>query len=212
MASESILLVIRRMWEYFAVPSQGNIGFAPEEHDPVGEFLERQSRGGGLTEAETETGMDKEILPMSNFETESNQPNNDISPSSFEVLETEFTAGRSESESEVLPPAAGIGQNDAGNEVIQEMTDSEQSRDQKEVPPQSADIPPDTAKDEAAEGVTEKGHKDATDDLLDIFRNEKEMKEKNTLHDSLADVDIRELLQESKDLMAELNARRYKRT
>ncbi len=214
MANQSILLVIRRMWEYLAVPAHGDIGFIPEEHDPVGEFLERQSRGGGPTEAETETGTDKEILPMSNFEpeTESDQAAADISPSPVEILETELNTGPSGSESEVLPPVVGIDQNEAESEVIQEMTDSEQSQDASEAPPKSADIAPDTAEDKTAEGVVEKGHKGEKDDLLDIFRNEKETKEEDTLHGSLADVDIKELLQESRDLMAELNARRYRRT
>lgn len=212
MASQSILLVIRRMWEYFAVPSQGDIGFAPEEHDPVGEFLERQSKEGGLTVAETETENDKEILPMSNFDPESSQSDAGISPSSTEVLEMGLATGPSESESEVLPPAADIGQDEAGNEVIQEMADSEQSQDEKEAPPELADIAPDTAEDKAAEDVAEKGNNGGTDDLLDIFRNEKETKEDDALHDSLADVDIQELLQESRDLIAELNARRYRRT
>ena len=60
MANQSILLAIRRMWEYFTVPPPGDLGFASEEHDPVGEFLEQQTRGAGLIEAETEAETETE--------------------------------------------------------------------------------------------------------------------------------------------------------
>ena len=213
MASQSILLVIRRMWEYFAVPSHGDIGFIPEEHDPVGEFLEQQNRGEGLTKAETGAGTE-EVLPMSNFEpeTESNQATADISPLPVETLEAELTTAPSGSVHEVLPPAADSSQNEVEGEVIQEMADSEKGQAENAVRPQLADIATDTAGDKVSEGDAEKGHQDGKDDLLDIFRNEGEKKESDTFHDSLADVDMQELLQESRDLMAELNARRYRRT
>jgi len=211
MANQSILLVIRRMWEYFTVPPPGDLGFTYEEHDPVGEFLEQQNRGAGLIEAETET---EEVLPMNNFkpETEGSQITADRSLSPVEVFEAEPTTSPSESGSEVLPPTAESSQNEAEDEVIQEMTVQETNQAETGISSQLDDITLDEAEDKAAEGTGAEGNQGGTDDLLDIFRNEKEVKETDALHENLADIDIQDLLEESKDLLADINARRYRKT
>ncbi|HEY31701.1 MAG TPA: hypothetical protein G4O10_01185 [Dehalococcoidia bacterium] len=215
MANQSILLAIRRMWEYFTVPPPGDLGFASEERDPVGEFLEQQSRGGGMIEAETEAEIEaEEVLPVSNYEPEdeSSQAAADMSPSPVDNLEAEPTTSPNESESEVLPPAADMSQNETEGEVILEMTDSKADQAENEEEAKLDDVAPDETGEKVAEEATKEGNQEGGDDLLDIFRSEKEVKQSDTLHDSLADIDIQELLEEGRDLLADINARRYRRT
>ncbi|UCB42630.1 MAG: hypothetical protein JSV77_09270 [Dehalococcoidales bacterium] len=209
MANQSILLAIRRMWEYFAVPPPGDLGFASEEHDPVGEFLEKRNRGGaGLIETETE-----EVIPMNNLEPEtgSSQATADIRPSPVEILEDKPATGPSELESELLPPAADSSRNEAEDEVVQEMTDGKTNLAENDVL-QLDDITPDGTEDKTAEGTVAEANQGEVDDLLDIFRSEKEVKETDALHENLVDIDIQDLLQESRDLIADINARRYRKT
>jgi len=214
MANQSILLAIRRMWEYFTVPPHSDIGLPSEEHDPVGEFLEQQNRGTGLTEAETEVVTEGEALPMiiSETEAENSQATVGKSLSAVEGPEAVPTTDSSESANEAVTSAADINQNDTEDEVTQEMTNKEVEQVENGALSQLADITTDSAQDKVAEETAKNGNQGGDDDLLDIFRSEKEKKETDTIHDSLADIDIQELLHESRDLMAELNARRYRKT
>ena len=231
MASQSILTGIRRLWEYMTVPSYLNIPLdIEEEHDPVREFLERQSRGdvqnevldvadvlpgekpkskpaGRSRPSKVDAGPPPEVAAV-DLDTSLNEPESEapLKMDDGPPVETESEMPQdvinSEEEgvkSEVVLPVTDISPEEGESEVSK-MTVEEENQEEEQVEGEQKE-----------EGQNEEKQQVGGDDLLDIFRSEKEVKEKDIIQDILTDIDARDLLEESRELMAEINTRRYRK-
>jgi hypothetical protein len=229
MASQSILTGIRRLWEYMTVPSYDKLPFdIEEEHDPVGEFIERQSRG----EVPPEVVEDENVLPKKrpgSKAAKSRQPDaSDSSPPPEEIAVADSDASVNEPESEAQLQAKDDAPAEIESEVPQDVVVGDEESENN-VRSAVADTSPEETENEVSQMNVEEEHQEEEqteseqreeqkgeaqqgkngDDLLDIFRNEKEQKEKDIVHEILVDVDIHDLLEETRELMAEINTRRY---
>jgi hypothetical protein len=230
MASQSILTGIRRLWEYMTVPSYGNLPLdIEEEHDPVREFIERQSRG----DVPPDEVEDENVLPKKkpgSKAAKSRQPDaSDSSPPPTEIAVAESDASLDESESEAqlqakddtpakteseVPQDAIDGDEESENNVRSAVADTSPEETENEVSQMSVDEEHQEEKQiESGQREEKKGEaqQGENDDLLDIFRNEKEQKEQDIVQEILVDVDVHDLLEETRELMAELNTRHYGR-
>jgi len=224
MASQSILTGIRRLWEYMTVPSYGNIPIdIEEEHDPVREFLERQSRGGVSDEVADGADVLPEEKPGSKV-ARSRQPDTaDTGPPPTEVAIPNSDANLSDLESEAPLEVDDDVPEKTESRVPQDVSDSDEERE-NEVRSTVTDTTPEDYKSEVSKMTVEEEHHEAeqiegeqkeeaqqggNDDVMDIFRTEKEIKEKDIIQEILIDIDARDLLEESRELIAELNTRRY---
>lgn len=223
MASQSILTGIRRLWEYMTVPSYANIPIdIEEEHDPVREFIERQSRG----DIPNEVVDDADVLPQKkprSKTTERSRLDTAGAGSSPEVNAADSAINLSNLESEVpltvdddapgeteseVPQDVTDSDEESGNEVQSTMTDTTLEDNESEVSIMTVEEEHqgvEKVEGEQKEEVQQGGN----DDVLDIFRTEKALKEKDIIQDSLTDIDAHDLLEESRELMAEINTRRY---
>lgn len=227
MASQSILTGIRRLWEYMTVPSYGNIPLdIEEEHDPVGEFLERQSRGDVQNEVVDDADVSPEKKPKAKTAKSSPINKTDASLPSTEVRAAGSGAGLKGLESEAPLDSPPV---ETESEVPQDVIDSEEEGVEGEVMLPVADTNPEEGESEVSkmaveeelqaeeqikgeqkeEGKEEEAQQGGNDDMLDIFRTEKEVKEKDIIQDTLIDIDVHDLLEESRELIAEINTRRY---
>ncbi len=215
------------------VPSYGNIPTdIEEEHDPVREFLERQSRGGVQNEVVDDADVLPEKKPKAKTARSSQPDAADASPQPAEVAMADSDVNLNKMESGASlqmddgPPV------ETESEVSQDVIDSEEERVEGEVVLPVADTNPEEGESEVSKMTAEEEHQEAeqiegeqkeegkeeeaqqggNDDMLDIFRTEKELKEKDVIQEILTDIDAHDLLEESKELMAEINTRRYGKT
>ena len=227
MASQSILTGIRRLWEYMMVSSYGSIPLdIEEEHDPVREFLERQSRG----DVQNEVVDGADVLPgekPKSKPTGRSRPNTVGAGPPPEVTAVDLDTSLNEPESEAPlkmddgPPVETesempqdvINSEEEEVEAVLPVTDTSREEGESEVSKMSTEE--EHQEEEKIEGEQkEEGHKEEKqqgggDDLLDIFRSEKEIKVKDIIQEILTDIDIHDLLEETRELMAEINTRRY---
>ena len=227
MANQSILTGIRRLWEYMTVPSYGNIPIddIEEEHDPVREFIERQSRGDVPEEVVGDENVLPKKRPGSKTTKSRQQDASDTSPPSTEAAVADSEASLNTPEDEASLQEEDGMPAEAESEVPQDVSDGEKESGD-EVQLAVADDNPEETESEVSEMTVEEEHQEAeqiegeqkeetqqseSDDLMDIFRNEKEIKEKDIIQEIIVDIDINNLLAETKELMAQINTRRYRK-
>jgi hypothetical protein len=208
MASQSVLFTLQRLWEYITVSSQEDMFATPEEDDPVRAFLEEKGRG--VEQGDTRTAEEESPVELTHAKTSI-----DGAVRRPELLgipaDTGVDAVFPEDETtEELSPVAED-EDEEEDMSAGPMADSAQDEPaERPVAPSPAEAPLATAKDETEQAAAETAGTD-TDDMLDIFRSEKQERQDDGLLDGLSDISMRALLDETQELMDEIKRRRYGR-